>query len=58
MAYEAYKESVKSAAEAALKEWRTRDISYDAAIEKHADYWNLQRHHVRELFFKALHYGI
>lgn len=58
MAYEAYKESVKFAAQSAVKEFRTRDISYDAAIEKHADYWNLQRHHVRELFFKTLHHGI
>jgi hypothetical protein len=57
MKYQAYKETVQFAAKAAVQEFRTRDISCDAAIEKAADYWNLQRHHVRELFFKELHHG-
>lgn len=57
MAYEAYKNAVQLAAQAAVTEWRAKDTTCDAMIEKHAEYWNLQKHHVRELFFKELHHG-
>ncbi len=57
MRYQAYKETVKFAAQEAVKQWRTKDITCDAAIESAAEYWNLQKHHVRELFFKELHHG-
>ena len=55
--YQAYKETAQFAAQEAVKQWRTKDITCDAAIERAAEYWNLQKHHVRELFFKELHHG-